>query len=146
MDTKDEQILSALKEDSSCTTRQISRTTRVPITTVHKRIKKLRSEGIIRKFTIEIDNKKVGKPFSAIILVSCDYKILRELKKDQHMLARELSHLAEVEKIDVVTGVIDIVARIRVRDVEEFDSFLLKKFQKVAGIDRTQSLIVLHEI
>ncbi|MBS3158995.1 Lrp/AsnC family transcriptional regulator [Candidatus Woesearchaeota archaeon] len=145
MDKKDEQIIECLSEDSSLTTREISKKTRIPITTVHKRIKKLKQEGTIKKFTIELDNKKIGKAFSAIILISCDYKLLKELKKDQHQLAKELSHIPEVVSVDVVTGVTDIVVKVRMKDVEEFDTFLLKKFQKILGVDRTQSLVVMHE-
>lgn len=145
LDKKDERIIEVLKEDSSLTTRQIAKKTRIPITTVHHRIRKLKDEGFIKKFTIELDPKKFDKKFTAIILVNCDYKSLRELKKDQHMLSKEIGFLPEVEKVDVVTGGTDIIIRVRVKDVEEFDSFLLKKFQKIAGVDKTQSLIVIHE-
>ncbi len=105
----------------------------------------MKEEGFIKRFTIELDPKKFEKTFAAIILVSCDYKSLREIKKDQHMLSKEIGLLPVVEKVDVVTGGTDIVMRVRVKDVEEFDSFLLKKFQKIAGVDKTQSLIVIHE-
>lgn len=145
IDEKDRKIIEVLKEDSSLTTRQIAKKTRVPITTVHHRVRKLRDEGFIKRFTIEVDPKKFDKKFTAIILVNCDYKSLREIKKDQHMLSKEIKLLPEVEKVDVVTGGTDIVVRVRVKDVEEFDSFLLKKFQKIAGVDKTQSLIVIHE-
>ncbi len=53
--------------------------------------------------------------------------------------------MPEVEGVEVVTGATDMVVRVRVRDVEEFDLFLLKKFQKIQGMDKTQSLIVIHE-
>ena len=77
--------------------------------------------------------------------ISCDYKLLRELKKDQHRLAKELLSLPEVTKVDIVTGEIDIVIRTRLESVEAFDAFLLKKLQRIQGIDRTKSLIVIHE-
>ncbi len=145
MDEKDKHIIDTLTEDGSLTTREISKKTGVPITTVHKRIKKLKEQGIIKRFTIELDYKQLGKGFPVLILVCCDYKLLRELKKDQHKLAKEIQTLPEVECVDIVTGEIDLVVRIRVKDVEEFDAFLLKRFQKIAGIDRTKSLVVIHE-
>lgn len=145
LDEKDIKILEMLKEDSSLTTRQIAKKTLIPITTVHHRVRKLKTEKYIKKYTINLDYKKIGKGFSAIILVSCDYKTLREAKKDQHILAKEISKLPEVEKVDIVTGGTDMVVRVRVKDVEEYDTFLLKKFQNIAGIDKTQSLIVIHE-
>ncbi|MBW2988429.1 Lrp/AsnC ligand binding domain-containing protein [Candidatus Woesearchaeota archaeon] len=71
--------------------------------------------------------------------------MLRLLKRDQHQLAKEIRQMPEVEGVEVVTGATDMVVRVRVRDVEEFDLFLLKKFQKIQGMDKTQSLIVIHE-
>ena len=53
--------------------------------------------------------------------------------------------LPEVTEVAVVTGGTDIVMKVRVKDVEEYDHFLLKKFQAIRGIDKTQSLVVIHE-
>ena len=145
LDEKDIKILELLKQDSSMSTRQIAKKTLIPITTVHHRIRKLRAEKYIKNYTVEINHKKLGRGFTAIILVSCDYKTLREAKKDQHVLAKEISKMHEVEKVDIVTGGTDMVVRVRVKDVEEYDTFLLKKFQRITGIDKTQSLIVIHE-
>ncbi len=145
LDEKDEKIIQILKEHSDYTTRQIAQKLLLPITTIHNRIKKLKKEKIIKKFTIELDNKKIAKLFSAIILVSVDYEALRELKKDQHKLAKEISYLKDVESVDIVTGGTDIVVKVRLKDVEEYDNFLLKKFQNIPGVDKTQSLVVIHE-
>jgi len=145
IDEKDQKIIEILQDHAEFTTRQIAKKTLLPVTTIHNRIRKLKQEGIIKRFTIDLDYKKLGKDFSAIILVSADYKVLRELKKDQHQLAKEISFLPEVEKVDIVTGGTDMVVRVRVKDVEGYDKFLLKKFQNIPGVDRTQSLIVIHE-
>ena len=146
LDKKDQLILEVLQEHGDYTTRQIAKKTLLPITTIHNRIKKLRKANIIKKFTIDLDYTKIDKAFSAIILVSFDYKLLRELKKDQHQVAKEMANLPEVGKVDIVTGGTDMVIRVRVKDVAEFDSFLLKKLQKIPGVDRTQSLVVIHEV
>ena len=145
IDDKDKQIIEILKEHADYSTREIAKKTLLPITTIHNRIQKLKKEKIIENYTVKLNHKKLDKGFSAIILVSVDYKQLREKKKDQHKLAKEISHFPEVDKVDIVTGGTDMVVRVRVKDVEEYDQFLLKKFQNIPGIDRTQSLIVIHE-
>lgn len=145
IDEKDQKILEVLQEHGDYTTRQIAKKTLLPATTIHNRIRKLKQEKVIRKFTIDIDPIKLDKNFSAIILVSVDYRLLREHKKDQHQLAKEIRLLAEVEEVDIVTGATDMVVKVRVKDVQEYDHFLLKNFQHIIGIDRTQSLVVIHE-
>ena len=145
LDEKDKKIIEILEEHGDYTTRQIAKKTLLPATTIHNRIRKLKQEKIIKKFTVDLDYKQIEKGFSVMVLVSVDYKTLRELKKDQHQLAKEIKMLPEVSEVAVVTGGTDIIMRVRVKDVEAYDQFLLKKFQKIAGIDKTQSLVVIHE-
>ena len=145
LDEKDIKILEILKRHSDYTTRQIAKKTLLPITTIHNRIKKLKQQEIIKKFTIQIDYSKIGKSLPVIILLSADYKLLRELKKDQHQLIKEIKMLPEVEETYIVTGTTDIVVKVRVKDVTEYDEFLLKKLQKIPCVDKTQSLVVINE-
>lgn len=146
MDEKDRKIIEILQQQGDLTTRQIAKKTLLPVTTIHNRVKKLKEEKIIKRFTIDVDHNKLDQGFLAIILVSVDYKALRDLKKDQHYLADELKKIHEVEHVFVVTGGTDMVVHARVKDVQAFDQFLLKKFQAIPGVDKTQSLVVIHEI
>lgn len=145
MDEKDKKIIEILKEDSSLTTRQISRKTNIPITTVHKRIRKLKENKIVKRFTVELDNKKLGKDIAAYVLISADLKVLKQKNKTQYDILKELKKLDCTEKAHVVTGGSDLVAFVRVNDVEELDKILLGKIQKIEGISNTQTLIVIHE-
>lgn len=144
LDEKDKRILGVLQEHGDFTTRLVAKKTLLPATTIHNRIKKLKKEGIIKKFTVELDNYKIGKGFSAYVLISIDLHMLKQKRKTQYDLAQEIKSFSFIERVDIVSGGSDLVAIIRVKDVEEFDSVLLGKLQKVEGIDRTQSLIVIH--
>ena len=59
---KDKKILKELKKNSRNTTKQISSILKIPRVTVHDRIKKMKEKGIIKKFTVSIDYKKIGLP------------------------------------------------------------------------------------
>jgi Lrp/AsnC family leucine-responsive transcriptional regulator len=144
LDEKDYKIIELLKDHGDYTTRQIAKKTLLPITTVHNRIKKLKKDGVIRKFTIEPDYEKLEKNFVAYILVSANISVLKEKKKTQYDLVNELKKFYFVEQADIVSGGTDLVVIVRVKDVEEFDRCLLTKLQLVEGIDKTQSLIVIH--
>ena len=144
LDDKDKKIVEVLKDFGDFTTRKISKKTLLPITTVHNRIKKLKKEGIIKKFTIELDYSKIDKGFMVYILVKVNLPLLKQKKKTQYDLAKEIRKFYFVERADIVSGGADIVAIIRVKNVEEFDKILLSKLQLVEGVDNTQSLIVIH--
>ena len=144
MDSKDKKILEILQDHAEYTTRQIAKKTLLPITTVHHRIKKLKEQGIIKKFTIEPDHEAVGKGFLVYILIHVSLPILKQKKKSQYDIAKEIRSFYFVEKVDIVSGGADLVATVRVKDVQEFDKILLTKLQLVEGVEKTQSLVVIH--
>ena len=143
-DEKDKKIIEVLKEHGDYTTRQIAKKTLLPSTTIHNRIRKLKKENIIKKFTIELDNSKVDKGFLVYLLISVNIETLKAKKKTQYDMAKELNGFYFTERVDVVAGGTDLVATIRVKDVNEYDKVLLGKIQLVEGVKETKSMIVLH--
>jgi DNA-binding Lrp family transcriptional regulator len=146
MDSKDEQIINVLKENCKLSTQQISRKTLIPITTVHNRIKKMEKDGIIEKYTVILNNKKFGRPISAYILISVDYKLLKEIKKTQYEIAKKLKSKDFVEEVSMVTGDRDIMIKLRVKDMDELNEFVTKYLRNIDGIGKTHSMVILHEL
>ncbi len=146
MDEKDDKILKLLKENSKLTTQQISKKLLIPITTIHNRIKKLEKEGIIKRYTLDLDNKKIGKNIAAYIHIVVDYKLLKEIKMSQHELVKKIKQYDFVEEAAMVTGGTDIIIKVRVKDIDELDDFVTKKLRNIDGIEKTQTMIILNEI
>ncbi len=146
IDEKDRKIIEILEEHGDYTTRQIAKKTLLPITTIHNRIRKLKEEGVIRKFTIESDPLALDKNFVAYILVSVDLQFLKQKKKTQYDVAKDFQMFSFVDRVDIVSGGSDLVVVVCVKDVEEFDKVLLGKIQLVEGVEKTQSLIVIHQM
>lgn len=145
LDKKDLRILEILKERGDLTVRQVASRTLLPITTVHNRIKRMKSLGVIKRFTVEVDHKKIGKPLAVYVLVKVDSKYLKGFRRSQHDLVKDLKALDFVEKADIVTGTIDIVLLIRVKDVDELDKVIIDKLRDIQGIESTQTLVILRE-
>ena len=144
IDEKDQKILEVLQDHADYSTRLVAKKTLLPVTTIHNRIQRLKKDKIIKKFTVELDYSKINKGFLAYILISVDLQLLKQKKKTQYDVAKDLKKFDFVERADIVSGGTDLVVIIRVKDVQEFDEILLKKLQLVEGIEKTQSLIVIH--
>jgi len=144
IDEKDYAILDVLEEHGEYTVRKISRKTRLAPTTVHARIKKLRRMRVIRKYTVDVDRKKLGLMVGAYILVSADLKHLKQRHMSQYDLAKEIEKLPGVISVHIVTGLSDLVVRLQVKDMEEFDRLLLGKLQMLEGVANTQTMIIMH--
>jgi len=142
LDEKDIKVLNALVENSKARTSQLSKKLRMPITTVHNRIKKLEKEGIIKNYTIIPDYKKLDKGVLSYILVTVMYMLPNGEKISQENVAKKIKSLG-AEEVSIVTGGTDIVVKVRVKDVDELNDFVIKKLRTVEGVDKTQTLIVL---
>ena len=146
LDEKDLKILDVLRENSKLSTQQISKRTLIPITTIHNRVKKLEREGVIQKYTIVCDKKKIGKNIQAYILVIVDYKFLKKNKIFQDELAAQIKKHPMVDEVYLVTGIADILLKVSVRDIERLNKFLIKELRNIDGVERTQTLVILKEI
>lgn len=145
LDKKDLKILEILKENSNLSTQQISKKTAIPITTVHHRIKKLERDGIVQGYTVLLDNQKIDRGLGAYILINVDYSSLKQKNISQHDLALKIKKHEFVEEVCILTGGIDIIIKVRVKDISQMDEFVIKYLRNIDGIEKTQTLIMLHE-
>jgi DNA-binding Lrp family transcriptional regulator len=133
LDEKDEKIIRILKGNSRVPIREISKKTKIRPSTVHQRISKLISSGVIEKFTIKLNNKSVNENFIVFILVKggtteyIDNKILNN------------SHVKEVFG---VTGEYDLMIKLKFENVENFHEFVLNFRKQKSEIHSTMTMIV----
>ena len=122
-DDKDDSIIEVLKENSSLSIQEIARKTGIAIATVHNRIKRLKSEGVIKKYTIVIDKAKLGRKMVAYVLI-------KATPKSDH-----------IEDGSAITGEFDIILKVRVADIDELDKFVLKYLRTFNDVAQTQTMI-----
>ena len=140
IDEKDRLILNTLKENSSLSIQKISRKTGIPIATVHHRLKRLRAEGVIKKYTIVIDQPKLGRKLVAHVLI-------KAIPKSDHVaLLEKLMKHESVEDGSAITGAFDIVIKVRVADVDELDTFVLKYLRTFDEIATSETMIAFRNI
>ena len=140
LDEKDLVILETLQENASLSIQKIARKTSIPIATVHHRLKKLQAHGIIKKYTIVIDKTKLGKKLVAYVLIKA------APKSDQIILLEKLMKHDDVEDGSAITGPFDVMIKVRVRDVDNLDQFVLKYLRTFDEIAQTESMIAFRNI
>jgi DNA-binding Lrp family transcriptional regulator len=143
LDEKDIKILEFLEENSKHNMKQLSKLLKIPPTTVYHRIKQLEQEGIIKGYTIKVDNIKLGKAISAFILITVAY---HGKKFSQREIAEKIKQRKEVESINIITGEKDIIIKIRTPTITQLNHFITDHLRNIEGIDKTDTMIVLEEI
>ena len=131
----DEQLLSLLREDARASTAQIARRLDLSRTTVQSRIERLERAGVIRGYTVRVDEAVEQARIRAHIMITV-------FPKKMAAVVKELQAMPEVRTLQSVSGSFDLVALGVVGDVRQMD-VLTDRIGAIDGVERTSSAIVL---
>jgi Lrp/AsnC family transcriptional regulator for asnA, asnC and gidA len=139
LDPLDYKILEILVKDANLPYTEIGSRLDVSGGTVHVRMKKMESLGIVKGAQLLIDYSKIGWDISAFLGIYLDKSSLYE------DVAKQLEQIPEVVNIHYTTGIYSIFAKIICRDTQHLREVLHDKIQRVKGIQRTETFISLEE-
>ncbi len=145
MDEKDSKILKVLESNSRLSMQAIAKKTLIPITTVYHRIKRLENTGIIKRYTIEYDNKKLGKTTCAYVMAQFDIPLLKKKNLTEYDIAKKIRWHDLVEEADLITGEYDILIKLRACSTEEMNTYIVKHLREIECIARTHTQVVIDE-
>ncbi len=136
LDEKDERILEELRKSGRDSTADISRRTGIPRVTVHERIRRMQEKGVIRKFTVLPDYKKLGLNTTAFILLSYD----PHSKLTQRQLAEKIAKMARVYEVHILAGDWDLLLKVRGKSIEEIGSIVIDRLREFDGVQKTVTI------
>ncbi len=142
MDEKDSEILAELMKDGKAKIKALSRKLGLPMSTVHHRILRMEKDGIIKRYAVIPDYRKVGLPIAAYIFINVDYSKI----ESQEDVAKEIRKLPNVLDVSMVSGEIDIITKIRAKDVDDMGDAVIKKLRTIKGIAKTVTAVVMKEV
>jgi DNA-binding Lrp family transcriptional regulator len=125
----DKDILNELGKNARETIRNIAKKTKLRPSTVHSRMKKLEEEGVIKKYTLELDYKKLGKNLVVFILVNTNSNIPDTFFRSD-----------EIDEVFGITGEYDLILKCRFSGVEEFNEFVIK-LRNMQQVNKTLTMV-----
>ncbi len=134
MDVIDIKILEELKMDSRMSFNEISKRIMKTEATVRRRVKKLREDGIIKRFTIdyEIDTKPKT---SATIKIEPDFKDIKRI-------LNELKEIEEITAIWRLSGDCGLLMKVDIASIEKFNPLIEDKISQVNGIKIVETCFI----
>ena len=119
LDEVDREIIEHLRENARTTFVDIGKALGVSDATVYNRVKRLMEIGVIKRFTIEVDEAAIGKGASGFILVNVKPGTVKEVSK-------QLAEIERVSEIHEVHGPEDLIVKIRAKNLGRLRSVILK--------------------
>lgn len=134
LDKKDHKIIEVLRHNARLSIRSIAKRTNIRPSTVHQRIQKLVGNNVIEKFTLKLNNKAMGENFIVFMLVNTSKEL------DNVFLNKK-----NIKEAFGVTGEYDLILKLKFRDVDEFNDFVLN-FRKDKGVKETLTMVVTADL
>ncbi|USG99857.1 Lrp/AsnC family transcriptional regulator [Thermococcus argininiproducens] len=131
-------ILKELYKNSKITYKEISEKLGISPVACYNRVQALRNAGVIRKYTIDVDPKKLGYPVKTLIELKVEYSASSKI-------VERLQNYPHISKIYIISGEKDAIIEAYFRDVEEITPFLKKIREICPEIRETVTHLVLGE-
>ena len=138
LDAIDARIVDVLREDSRVSVSELATRANVSRANAYQRLARLTADGVIRRFTVDVDHRALGHNITALILMDIDQHAWRAVE-DQVM------ELPGVEYVALTTGTFDVVVLVRAPDMETLRDVVLERLQSMPAVRSTQTSFVLEE-
>ena len=135
VDRVDAQILSVLEDNSRLSFAEIGRKIDLSPSAVRERVQKLEDAGVIQKYGIQIDKKKLGFELEAFML-------LRVFPGQLRQVIDKIPEFPEITEAHRITGSQNLHLRVVLRNQLE----LQKLLDKLMVFGDTNTFLILSEI
>lgn len=142
LDSTDISILQLLQHDARLTNKEIADKLGKTVTPVYERIKWLEQEGYIQRYVAVLDKNKIDKnlvAFTNVQLKEHSHAMLKVFEKD-------IVKFEEVMECYHMTGLYDYLLKIVVKDMNEYQGFIVNKLAKLPNIGTVQSSFIMTEV
>ena len=137
-DELDMNILTELSKDASISVPKLAKKLGINASVIYSRIKRLVKRGVIKKFTIVINDEVLGINVHAIIGINMD-------PKKRQMVREGLLNVQEIRTITEVSGRFDILVTVGARNLEDLHSIVMDKIGEIDGIINTETFVEMQK-
>jgi Lrp/AsnC family transcriptional regulator for asnA, asnC and gidA len=129
-------IIYMLSKDSSMPFVEVAKQIGISDATVHIRVRRLIADGLIKKFTISVDNNMLGYDHLAFMGINIEPGFADEVTEG-------LLKIDEVLEIHEMHGRFDLILKIRAKDLDQMREIVVNKIRKLPRILETELMTVL---
>ncbi len=130
LDEKDALILNELQRDAKQTVKELGARVGLTATPTYERIRKLEAGGVIERYSVVLNRKKIGKE----LLAFCQVSLAEHSKEALDSFKSHAFTLSEVRSCYHVSGGFDFLLKVSVSDMNAFQNFANDKLASIKGI------------
>jgi DNA-binding Lrp family transcriptional regulator len=132
-------ILEVLRENGRISVSALAERVGISRANAYTRFEALRADGVIKRFTAEIDHVRTGLGITALIFVTVRQQMWKQFRA-------ELARMPEVEYCAITTGQHDAMIQVRVSDVAEVHAMVTDRLAGIPAVKATETVFILDEV
>jgi len=127
LDDLDMKILSSLYSDASVSVPRLSKQLGVNLSVMYSRIKRLQKRGVIERFTVQVNEDRLGMRAGALAGLNID-------PKQRETVLKEIEKIDGVRLIREVTGRFDIIVNLKGQSLDELHRAVYDVIGRIPGV------------
>lgn len=142
LDKTDRKILNILQQDGRITNAKLAKEIGISPPAMLERVRRLEASGIIDRYVAILDREKAGFGLLAIIIVSLSLHQISSLQ----VVKERLVALDEVLECLQLTGDVDFLLKVAIKDMNTYTEFINNKVSGIPGIQNIKTSFVLDAL
>jgi len=142
LDRTDRRILELLQTEGRLTNSDLATRVNLSPSPCLRRVKALEHAGVIRQYVALVDPKKLGLGLLAYVTV----KLEKKGKMPADQFAHAIESWNEVVACYSMTGDMDYLLRVHVKDLDHYSRFVMDKLLKLPSVLDVKSNFVLERV
>lgn len=142
LDELDRKILARYQGDTRVTAERIGEEVGLSTAAVHRRLKRLRDDGVIEAEVAVLDRDALGAPLTCVVTVDVD----REGRSDIDRFAARMRACPMVQQCYYVTGHTDFIMIVTAADIAAYEAFTRDHLQSDDNVRGFTTYVVLQRV
>jgi Lrp/AsnC family leucine-responsive transcriptional regulator len=138
IDDNDLRIIEMLTKNARCSLREIAAVVHLSPSSIRNRMERLVDLGVIKKYTLDVDHRKLGFEVEVVVLITC-----RPGESDN--LYHKLSKYSEIANVLRTSGPANFICMVQVRDIAKLAQFITGELEKMEGVERIETMFILPQ-
>jgi Lrp/AsnC family transcriptional regulator, leucine-responsive regulatory protein len=138
LDKLDRRIIEVLREDARYSVRAIGRALDVSAGTVSQRITKLEAAGVIKGYSVVVDEGLMGRSLGFVVGLQMNQG------NEMSVALEELATVPEIDEVFVVTGRWDLLVLGRVASPAELNALITKGLWQSPSFRHSETMLIIN--
>lgn len=146
LDPVDRRILRVLQAEGRCTYDELAGRVGLSASAVLRRVKRLEDSGVIAGYVALVAPERVGLSLTAYINVRLEKHTEHHKRKPMDQFAASVQAWPEVVECSALTGEMDFLLRVVVRDMAHYSRFIMESLLKHPSVQDCKTSFVLQRV